>query len=95
MVTKYQKHISGPMLDRIDIHVEVRRVDYEKLSGDRLGEKSEFVRARVQTARAQPDVWGGVVTGYLLNGRNMSRNRNIMGVLALERKLSARSLVGH
>ncbi len=37
-VTKYQKRISGPMLDRIDIHVEVPRVDYEKLSSDRLGE---------------------------------------------------------
>jgi len=34
---KYQKRISGPLLDRIDIHIEVPRVDYEKLSGDRLG----------------------------------------------------------
>ena len=38
VVTRYQKRISGPMLDRIDIHIEVPRVDYEKLSGDRLGE---------------------------------------------------------
>lgn len=37
MVTKYQKRISGPLLDRIDIHIEVPRVDYEKLSGDRMG----------------------------------------------------------
>src|SRR5689334_7251130 len=51
MVTKYQKRISGPLLDRIDIHIEVPRVDYEKLSGDRLGESSETIRARVQTAR--------------------------------------------
>jgi magnesium chelatase family protein len=50
-VTKYQKRISGPMLDRIDIHVEVPRVDYEKLSGDRLGETSEAIRKRVQAAR--------------------------------------------
>jgi len=42
-VTKYQKCISGPMLDRIDIHIEVLRVDYEKLSGDRLGESSDIV----------------------------------------------------
>jgi hypothetical protein len=34
VVTKYQKRISGPMLDRIDIHIEVPRVDYENLSGD-------------------------------------------------------------
>ena len=33
VVTKYQKRISGPLLDRIDIHIEVSRVDYEKLSG--------------------------------------------------------------
>jgi len=51
VVTKYQKRISGPMLDRIDIHIEVPRVDYEKLSGDRTGETSESIRARVQAAR--------------------------------------------
>jgi magnesium chelatase family protein len=51
LVTKYQKHISGPLLDRIDIHIEVPRVDYEKLSGDRVGESSEAIRTRVQAAR--------------------------------------------
>jgi magnesium chelatase family protein len=51
VVTKYQKRISGPLLDRIDIHIEVPRVDYEKLSGDRVGETSESIRARVQAAR--------------------------------------------
>jgi magnesium chelatase family protein len=50
-VTKYQKRISSPLLDRIDIHIEVPRVDYEKLSGDRLGETSDTIRARVQAAR--------------------------------------------
>jgi magnesium chelatase family protein len=39
------------MLDRIDIHIEVPRVDYEKLSGDRMGETSESIRKRVQVAR--------------------------------------------
>jgi magnesium chelatase family protein len=51
LVTKYQKRISGPLLDRIDIPIEVPRVDYEKLSGDRVGESSECIRARVQAAR--------------------------------------------
>jgi magnesium chelatase family protein len=50
-VTKYQKRISGPLLDRIDIHIEVPSVDYEKLSGDRLGETSKSIRKRVQAAR--------------------------------------------
>lgn len=51
VVTQYQKRISGPLLDRIDIHIEVPRVDYEKLSGDRLGETSETIRKCVQAAR--------------------------------------------
>jgi len=50
-VTKYQKRISGPLLDRIDIHIEVPRVGYEKLSSDRLGESSCAIRARVEAAR--------------------------------------------
>lgn len=51
IVSKYQKRISGPLLDRIDIHIEVPRVDYEKLSGDRVSEPSEAIRTRVQAAR--------------------------------------------
>ncbi|MGB8648381.1 MAG: YifB family Mg chelatase-like AAA ATPase [Anaerolineae bacterium] len=50
-VARYQKRISGPLLDRIDIHITVPRVDYEKLSGNRLGETSEAIRARVEKAR--------------------------------------------
>jgi magnesium chelatase family protein len=50
-VTKYQKWISGPLFDGIDIHIEVPRVDYEKLSTDRLGESSASIRERVQAAR--------------------------------------------
>ena len=50
-MTKYQKRISGPLLDRIDIHVEVPEVDYEKLSSDRMGESSASIRERVQAAR--------------------------------------------
>ena len=51
LVTKYQKRISGPLLDRIDIHIEVPRVDYDKLSADRVGESSEAIQTRVQAAR--------------------------------------------
>ena len=39
-MTKYQKRISGLMVDRIDIHIEVPGADYEKLRSDRLGESS-------------------------------------------------------
>ena len=50
-ITRYQKRISGPLLDRIDIQVEVPRVDYDQLSSDRLGEPSSEVRQRVEQAR--------------------------------------------
>ena len=51
MVTRYQKRISGPLLDRFDIHMDVPRVDYEKLASDRAGESSAAVRTRVLAAR--------------------------------------------
>jgi magnesium chelatase family protein len=51
MITRYQQRVSGPLLDRIDIHVEVPRVDYEKLSTGQRGEPSSVIRERVQAAR--------------------------------------------
>jgi len=50
-VTKYQKRISGPLMDRIDIHIQTPQVDYEKLSDARMGEASATIRARVEAAR--------------------------------------------
>ncbi len=50
-ITRYQKRISGTLLDRIDIHIEVPHVEYEKLSDVRLGELSADVRMRVKTDR--------------------------------------------
>ncbi|NOZ28474.1 MAG: YifB family Mg chelatase-like AAA ATPase [Chloroflexi bacterium] len=51
MISRYQKRISGPLLDRIDIHIEVPRVEFEKLSDDRRGERSAIIRERVEAAR--------------------------------------------
>jgi len=53
LVSRYQKRISGPFIDRVDIFVEVPHIDYEKLADDRLGEKSEMVQARVKAARSR------------------------------------------
>jgi magnesium chelatase family protein len=50
-ITRYQKRISGPLLDRIDIHLEVPRIEYEKLADRRQGEASAAVRGRVEQAR--------------------------------------------
>ena len=51
MITKYRNKISGPLLDRIDIHVEVPAVKYKEMAGEATGESSETVRARVEQAR--------------------------------------------
>ncbi len=52
-VVRYQRKISGPLLDRIDLHVHVPRVPYEKLTGIDAGESSAIVRHRVSAARAR------------------------------------------
>jgi len=53
LVSRYQRRISGPFIDRVDIFIEVPHIDYEKLTDDRLGELSAQVQARVQDAHSQ------------------------------------------
>ena len=50
-VNRYLARLSGPLLDRIDIHIEVPAVPYRELSCERSGEPSEVVRERVNRAR--------------------------------------------
>ena len=52
-VQRYQRRLSGPLLDRIDLFVEVPRVDYEKLVGASSPESSQAVRERVSGGRAR------------------------------------------
>jgi len=51
MVQRYLNKISGPLLDRIDLHVEVTPVPFTELSSEKMSEGSDAVRARVITAR--------------------------------------------
>lgn len=51
-VRKYLSKLSGPLLDRIDIHVEVPRVPYDDLTRPSVGEPSWVIRARAESARA-------------------------------------------
>ncbi len=51
-VQKYLAKISGPLLDRIDIHIEVPAVKYKELAGEATGETSAQIRQRVETARS-------------------------------------------
>lgn len=48
---RYMNRLSGPLLDRIDIHIEVQKVEFEQLTDRRQGEKSETIRQRVLSAR--------------------------------------------
>ena len=51
MITKYRNRVSGPLLDRIDIHIEVPAVKYKEMAGEATGETSEKIRQRVAGAR--------------------------------------------
>jgi magnesium chelatase family protein len=51
MVQKYVSKVSGPLLDRIDIHIEVTPVNFDQLSDTRKAERSESIRQRVMQAR--------------------------------------------
>jgi len=50
-IVKYQKKISGPLLDRIDIQIDVPRVETDLLLGEKSGEESEAIRERIKNAR--------------------------------------------
>jgi magnesium chelatase family protein len=50
-IETYRQRISGPLLDRIDLHVDVPLVEYRELSAASGGESSETIRSRVTTAR--------------------------------------------
>ncbi len=51
-IQRYRNRVSGPLLDRIDIHVEVPAIAYKEMRGEATGEPSEKIRARVEGARA-------------------------------------------
>jgi len=50
-IINYRKKISGPILDRIDLHIEVPRINFDKLTAIEEGEKSSAIKKRVENAR--------------------------------------------
>jgi magnesium chelatase family protein len=73
-ISKYQKKISGPLLDRIDLHIEVPRVKFEKLSSNTLSESSSAIRARVEAARERQRMR---FTGSPVQANSEMRNKEL------------------
>jgi len=67
-VARYQRRISGPLLDRIDLFVDVPRVDFEKLASSVRAEPSSAVASRVDAARSvQRARFAALGSGIALN----------------------------
>ena len=102
MITRYQSRLSGPLLDRIDIHVEVPRVDYDKLLKLERGETSTAVRERIEKARERQarrfSDYSGVFTNADLGAGQVQQlcqlapeANQLLDVSVRRLKLSARS----
>jgi len=96
-VERYRGRVSGPLLERIDLHVNVVRVPYGELAGARPGETSRAIRARVVTARKRQYARNRTLNAHL-HGSDLRRHAALdepssallEGVMQRER-LSARS----
>jgi len=77
MAARYRQRISGPLLDRLDLHVEVPALPYVDLAGPATGEPSSAIRARVDAARARQAsrlTRPGVRCNAHMNGREIDRH---------------------
>jgi magnesium chelatase family protein len=95
-VTKYQKRISGPLLDQIDIHAEVPRVDYQKQNSDRLVESSECIRGRVKAARErQRERFSNMKSSHVISSADMRVGEvRLFGKLSEEGESLIRAAMG-
>jgi hypothetical protein len=66
---KYMERVSGPIVDRIDLHVEVRAVPFERLAAAPVGEGTAELRARVMAARAVQRARQGTVLNAHVRGK--------------------------
>ena len=73
MVQKYLNKISGPLLDRIDLHVEVTPVPFSELSSARTSESSAAIRERVLQAREIQTARYGAQSGTYCNAQMSSK----------------------
>lgn len=73
-IQRYQNQLSGPLLDRIDIHVEVPAVPFREISDPRRPESSAIIRERVSRARAIQSKRFTAKRGYWVNSRMQPRD---------------------
>jgi len=71
-IQRYRSRVSGPLLDRIDIHVDVPAVPFKELSSERSGEPSSAIRRRVQNARKTQLQRFGAVKNIFCNAHMQS-----------------------
>ena len=78
MVQRYLNRISGPLLDRIDLHVEVTPVAFEELSSARAGERSDHIRERVvacrEIQRERFSAFGGIHCNAQMSSRGIRKH---------------------
>lgn len=80
IVQKYLSRISGPLLDRIDIHIEIVPVPFDKLAEKKDAEKSELIRDRVMKARQIQEERFRKIEGVYCNAQMSSRLQRIFAV---------------
>ena len=86
-VKKYLNKISGPLLDRIDIHMEIVPVSFEDLSNKPIGESSESIKKRVMNARKIQEERYKAETGIYCNAQMSSKLLRKYAILNKECKL--------
>ncbi|HYK54079.1 MAG TPA: YifB family Mg chelatase-like AAA ATPase [Candidatus Eremiobacteraceae bacterium] len=97
-IRKYLSRVSGPLLDRIDIHVEVPRLPYEDMSRHSPAESSQAIRARVESARARQRQRGRVLCNAAVPVKQLrewcaldASGRQVLGAAVARLQLSARA----
>ena len=100
-VQRYRQRVSGPLLDRIDLHIEVPAVEYRDIASERTEENSEAIRERVEGARKiqqQRFASGGINCNARMATRQLKQycklgadSQELIRVAMTELNLSARA----